>query len=280
MPSVPSTPPSPAGPTAGPPASPSIENLERTWASLFELCADLTEEEWKRPTGCPGWSVQDNVSHLVDYESRAAGRPAPEGIALRMPHTKNPMGEANEVGVDHRRGRPGAEVLAELREVAAERSAQLRALTAEDLGREMLTPAGPGTLADMLRLRVMDTWSHEQDIRRALGRPGHDDGPAVLESVDYWSRSLPYVVAKRAGAPDGTTVVFEVGRRRRFAVEVVSGRGRLAGVVPDTPTVRLAMSTTTFAALVGGRSDAPDDVTVTGDEVLGGRIVASLGFLP
>ncbi len=78
--------------------SPSIEHLEVTWQSILELCADLTEDEWKRPTGCPGWSVQDNVAHLVDYESGALGRPRPEvPLPEARDHLKNPLGEANEL---------------------------------------------------------------------------------------------------------------------------------------------------------------------------------------
>ena len=265
-------------------ASPSIENLEQTWSSLVELCADLSEEEWKRPTGCPGWSVQDNVAHLIDYEARALGRPAPEGGPISGPHTRNPLGESNEVGVAHRRDLSGQEVLAELREVVAARAAQLRELSVEDLQREVPTPAGTGTLADMLTLRVMDTWSHEQDIRRALGRPGHDRGPAVEEAVSYFTRFLPFVVAKRAAAPEGAVVELEVGDVHRCAVEVVGGRGRLlervAAEGAASSTVRLAMPTTTFAALVGGRSDAPSDVVIEGDVELGRRIVGGLGFMP
>src|SRR4051794_7131403 len=116
--------------------SPSIDNLEETWRSLIDLCSDLSEEEWNRPTGCPGWSVHDQVSHLIDYESRALGRPAPEGQAVTHPHTRNALGESNEVGVEHRRGRSGRAVLDELQEVTAARSAQLRALTADDLQHE------------------------------------------------------------------------------------------------------------------------------------------------
>ncbi|HEX2849862.1 MAG TPA: maleylpyruvate isomerase family mycothiol-dependent enzyme [Acidimicrobiales bacterium] len=263
-----------------PPAvSPSIDNLDTTWESLIALCGALTDDDWKRPTGCPGWSVQDQVSHLIDYESRALGRPQPETTAVSRPHTKNALGESNEVGVEHRRSRTGAEVLDELRDVTAARSAQLHALTADDLSREVATPAGPGTIADMLTLRVMDTWSHEQDIRRAVGRPGHGDGPAVLEAIDYWSRFLPFVVGKRAEAPDGVTAVVEVGPRT-YSIEVAGGRARPLDSAPAQPTVHLSMPATTFAALVGGRSDAPDDVVITGDVALGRRIRDALGFLP
>ena len=261
-------------------ASPSIEHLEATWASILELCADLTEQQWKTSTGCPGWSVQDNVAHLVDYEAGALGRPRPEvSLPDGLDHVKNPLGESNELGVEARRGRPGREVLDELRAVTEARAAQLRALTAEDLAQEITTPAGPGTVADMLTLRVMDTWAHEQDIRRALGRPGHATGPAVDEAVAYWSQYLPYVVGKKAGAPDGTTAVIDVGDHR-IAVEVVDGRARPADAIDGQPTVAVSMPATTFAALVGGRSDAPDDATVAGDEALGRRILDGLGILP
>ncbi len=260
-------------------ASPSIDHLEHLWRSLTELCAGLTEEEWKRPTGCPGWSVQDNVSHLVDYESRALGRPAPPGRGAVGAHLRNALGESNESGVEHRRGRAGAEILAELEEVTAARAAQLRRLTDVDLSDEVVTPAGPGTVATMLRLRVMDTWAHEQDIRRALDRPGHDRGPAVEEAVGHLAGFLPIIVAKRAGAPDGSVVVIEVDGVHRSAVEVVGGRGRAAEAT-DTWTVELVMPSTTFAALVGGRTDAPDDVVIRGDVELGRRIVDVLGFLP
>src|SRR3954464_3473495 len=123
-----------------PSVSPSIDNLEQTWDSLDALLASLSEDEWKHPTGCPGWSVQDNVSHLIDYESRALGRPPPEGSTLQRPHAKNALGEGNEVGVDHRRGLAGRAVLDELREVTTARLAPPRAPTEEGPPREGVTP--------------------------------------------------------------------------------------------------------------------------------------------
>lgn len=166
----------------------SVENLAIVWASIDRLCSDLPAGQWDLPTGCPGWTVKDQLSHLVDYEARALGRPAPRHEPGPLPHVKNEMGRANEVGVDARRAMSGAAVLDEFGQVTAQRLAQLRRLTPGDLAAQTTTPAGPGTVADLLTLRVMHSWSHEQDIRRAVGRPGHTEGPAVEAAVAYFSR--------------------------------------------------------------------------------------------
>src|SRR5215471_16187511 len=207
------------------------------------------------------------------------GRPAPGHEPGPLPHVKNEMGRVNEIGVDVRRPRPGPEVLAEFREVTGERLARLRTLTGQDLAASAMTPAGPGTMADLLTLRVMDSWMHEQDIRRATGRPGHVDGPAAGEAVGYFTRFLPYVVGKRAAAPDGSKVVFRIGGRDPAAVQVAGGRGSLA-TDDGGATVGLAIPVTTFAALAGGRSDVPDDARITGDEALGRRVLGSMGLMP
>ncbi len=260
--------------------SSSAGNLATAWRSIDALCSTFTDDDWRQPTGCPGWSVQDALAHLVDYEARALGRPAPEHMPRDVSHTKNDMGRSNEVGVDYRRSCTGAEVLEEFREVTAARVEQMRGWTDDDLGREVMTPAGPGTLADMLTLRVMDTWTHEQDIRRALGRPGGCDGPVADEAIGYFVRFLPYVVGKRAQAPDGSTVVFDIGPGRRVPIEVVNGRARIAAEEPATPAVTITMPVGTFAAVVGGRSDVPDDIAIGGDQALGRKIVDSLTLMP
>jgi uncharacterized protein (TIGR03083 family) len=259
---------------------PLVEHLAATWAAVEDLCSGLTDDEWQRPTGCPGWTVQDQIAHLVDYEATALGRTRPDHVVGDLSHTKNDMGVANEVGVDARRSRTGPEVLAELREVVAARLEQLAALDESRLGDEAMTPVGPATVRDVLTLRLMDTWSHEQDIRRALGRPGHDRGPEVDAVTEYFARFLPVLVGKRAAAPEGSTSVFEIGDVAPVAIEVVDGRARV-GEVPERPTVVLRMHAPTFAALVGGRTDAPvDTVDVAGDAELGTRILGVLAFLP
>jgi uncharacterized protein (TIGR03083 family) len=259
----------------------SVENLGRTWSSIEALCSSLTEEEWKHSTALPGWNVQDNLSHLVDYESRAVGRPGPDHTPSDVDHTRNAIGESNEVGVDYRRSWPGEQVLAEFREVTAARLAQLRSFTDDDLARPVDTPIGPGTVADMLKLRVMDSWAHEQDIRTALHRPGHLEGPAVDEALGHFTGFLPYVIGKRAGAPDGARVVVEIAGHDPIAIEVVDGRARRTDTLPDEPAVRMRTDVATFAALVNGRlhpsgTDLGDRIEITGDQVLGRAIVDNL----
>lgn len=258
---------------------PAVDLLSRCWDSLDGLLGTLDETEWKTATDCPGWSVQDNVSHLIDYESRALGRPGPEHQVGDRDYLKNPMGHSNEIGVDWRRQFSGTEILAEFREVMAARREQLGALTEPDLEQEVQTPIGPGALAQMLELRLMDTWTHEQDIRRALGKPGHTEGPAVEGALGYFVRFLPYVVGKRAGTPDGATVVFDIDGRL-VPIEVTDGRARAAERTPEHVTALLAMDVATFAALVTGRTTATDGVTITGDTDLGQRIASSMNVMP
>jgi uncharacterized protein (TIGR03083 family) len=260
---------------------PLVEHLAATWASIDELCTGFTDAEWATPTGCPGWTVQDQVAHLVDYEAVALGRPRPDHAVADLSHTKNDMGAANEVGVDARRAMAGAEVLAELREVVAARMERLARLDESRLADEAPTAVGTGTVRDALTLRLMDTWSHEQDIRRALARPGHATGPAIDAVLDWWTSFLPVLVGKRAAAPEGSTTVLRLVGRAPISVTVTEGR---AGVDRDEnrpATVELAMDAPTFAAFVGARTDAPRDrVTITGDTALGERVLAALGFLP
>ena len=98
-------------------------------------------------------------------------------------------------------------------------------------------------------------------------------------AVAYFSRFLPYLVGKRAAAPDGAKVVFRIGARPPVAVEVAGGRGRRAAD-PGDATVDLAVPVATFAALAGGRADVPASTVISGDQRLGQRVLESMAFLP
>ncbi len=231
-----------------------VDALDEEWKSIDELCAGLSEAEWKTETECPGWSVQDNVAHIIGIESVIMGRPPPDHTAPDLPHVKNDIGKSNEVWVDARRARTGPEVLDEFREVTGERIATLRAMTDEGFSAETWTPAGPGTVRDLLPFRIFDSWAHEQDMRRALGRPGHLDGPAAELALGRLTGALPFVVGKKVKPPDGATVVFDWDGHTT-PITMDAGRAKPMDAAPADPTVRLAMDTDTLVRLGMGRGD-------------------------
>jgi uncharacterized protein (TIGR03083 family) len=264
-----------------------FDKLDQVWQSIGKLCESLTEREWKMPTDCPGWTVQDNVAHIVDYESRLLGRPVPEHTPPQRPHMKNDLGKRNEIWVDWWRSQTGAQVLDAFREVTAERLRVLPTLSAEALAALSPISSRGEALRDHLARRVVDCWAHEQDIRRAVSRPGHDTGAVVAHVMDRMLGGLGPVVAQRAGAPpDSTVVVALTGPyRRTLALRVEGDRATSCDPIPDLPTVRLSMDSETFACLCFGRWDAEKvlesgRVLFAGDRELGRTIVRQMTVTP
>src|SRR5918993_2848027 len=155
-----------------------VAALEEEWRELLALLDGLAPEDWGRPTDCPGWTVHDNVAHVIGTEGLMEGRPAPEVEVGDVPHVRNDMGRFNEQWVVHYRGRPPAEVVADLRSVVAERRASLAGMDQARFDEPADTPGGRDTYGRFMRIRVMDMWFHEQDIREAVGQPGDLAGPA------------------------------------------------------------------------------------------------------
>ncbi len=259
-----------------------IDKLEAIFTSLSALGDQLTEAQWKTPTELPGWSVQDNLSHMIGTERSMEGLPSTPHRATERDWVRNPIGEMNENEVDARRSLTGAEVLAEWKDLAARRIATLRSADDDYFARETMNPTGPGTLADFLHVRVLDCWMHEQDMRRVLNLPGHRSGPAAEHTVDRLIRTVPIVVGKRAATPEGGTVVIEITGdvQRRVVATVVDGRATL-GVEGDVlATVR--MDSDTFLQLAGGRAthlETAGQWSVEGDTTLGEAVVANFNMM-
>jgi len=241
-----------------------IDALEQCWRSLTDLCGQLDEPRWKLPTDLPHWTVQDNLSHLVAIERMLAGHAPTEHRAQDLAHVRNPIGEHNEHEVDLRRSLPGAAVLAEWTEVSTSRLATLRSADDEYFDAPAMTPVGPGTVADFLHVRVLDSWVHEQDIRRAVGIPGNLSGPAAELTIDRLLRTVPIVVGKRAATPEGSAVQLEItgGVRRTLVCEVANGRAVPVDRPSTEPLCTISLDVEGFLVLATGRRAAPDVAAV------------------
>lgn len=262
-----------------------VEQLEAVWSSIGALGDSLTEVDWQQPTECPGWSVQDNLAHVIGIESVILGRPVPDRMPPDGPHLRNDLARSNEMWVDVYREHTGAAVLAEFRAVTAERLSILRA-PEMDFGADAWTPVGPGTVRDLLPFRVFDSWIHEQDMRRAVRRPGGWEGAAAASALDRIAAVMPMVVGKKVAPPEGTTVVFSVTGEvpRGITIAIVDGRARVLDAPPEVPTVRLELDGETFVRLGAGRGDpeailATGRVTIVGDAALGASVARAMNFM-
>jgi uncharacterized protein (TIGR03083 family) len=270
--------------TAVPIPTDTIDKLEQTFHAISTLGAGLTEQQWKTHTDLPGWTVQDNLAHLIGTERSLQGLPASDHRPAQAAYVKNPIGEFNEREVDARRALSGADVLAEWNELTELRLATLRNADEQYFDAAAVLPTGGGTVADFLHIRVLDCWSHEQDMRRALDLPGSLDTASAAHTIDRLTRTLPIVIGKRAATPEGDAVTVHLTGpiERSLTYEVIGGRATQvdAPSKPVVATVRL--DSDAFVTLALGRRSAAalgDRIVIEGDEQLGRRVADQLNMM-
>jgi uncharacterized protein (TIGR03083 family) len=257
------------------------------WGAINDftsLLEKIPPEQWSTPTDLPGWDVRALAAHIAHLEGVLAGNPE-ETVDVGEPdHVTGLMGLYTEQGVVSRSDRSPDELINEIRAAATRRHTALVADPPTD-GSAKPDQIFGGVGWDwntLLRNRPLDVWMHEQDVRRAVGMPGGMDSPAAKHTADYLAESLGFVLAKRVGAPAGTTVVLELDGSDPAAFGVNdSGRGERLAEPPEAPTVRLSMDRESFILLAGGRR-APDTGTirVEGDDLLGHKILDTLAVTP
>ena len=98
---------------------------------------------------------------------------------------------------------------------------------------------------------------------------------------------LPYVVGKKVGAPEGSTVVLSLTgplvRTTTVAMSSVAA-ARPVDAVPADPSVTVALASDVYARLACGRTDPDEalvlgDVAIDGDVELGGAVVRELNYM-
>jgi uncharacterized protein (TIGR03083 family) len=278
-----------------PPPPAEFPELVDAWAqsvrNVIDLGRTLRPDDAAKPTDCRGWSVFDQVAHVVSTEAMVAGDAVPDVDVSGYDHVRHEFGERVERYLESRRGRDLEDVLDELEWRLDERLAVYRADDV-DPAATVPGPFGPTSLADLLAIRTFDVWMHEQDIREALGRPGGLDTPAASLSVSTLFRSFPRIVARDAGVEPGNAVVLEltgpvVGRA---GARVEEQHGAARGIAlftgeaeehPDVVTTTLTMSTAVAMRLAGGRRDPADlPVTVLGDDDVASRVLGAMTITP
>jgi uncharacterized protein (TIGR03083 family) len=251
---------------------------------FLSLLAEVPEAEWGTPTDLPGWDVKACVAHTAHLESRLSGE-AEETADIGEPaHVTGLMGTYTEIGVVNRRSSSADSLLEEIRTATARRHQQLLADPPSDGSAkpEVIFGAVPWSWRTLLRNRPLDVWMHEQDVRRAVGRPGNLDSAAARHTIDYLAEGFGYVLAKKVGAEPGTTAVLSVTGFAPYAFTVDDNRrGVRLPAPPDSPNVVIEVDPESYVVLAGGRrTPVEGGVTHRGDGELARRIVENLATTP
>lgn len=271
-------------------AASELEHLVDVWwhavQDFTQLLEELPEEAWTQATDLPGWSVHDVAAHIAHLEAITVGHPHDDVEVGDAAHVRNALGSFTEQGVLARRDHPRDALINEVRESATARHTALLA----DPPRDPDAPApGPyGALGWSTRLflrnRPLDVYLHEQDIRRAVDRPGNHDSPAAVHAADYLAESLGMVWGKRVRAPEGAVLRLEVtGHEPRAWSADADHRGHRLVTAPDDADVTLTCDRETFLLFAAGRRDDAETrarVGVRGDADLAAAVLGALAVTP
>lgn len=237
---------------------------------LRALVASLSADEVQRATGCPGWTVFDVVAHCVSLESLLAGEPHPDhDLEVEPAHVHDDTGRFMEVLVDAWRDRTFADLAADLGRVFDARQHQLSRLS--DLSGELQGFAGPMPARSLVGMRTFDLWIHEQDIRRAVRRPGGMQTEPAAVVARRMRRGLEAVLPQRI---DRGCLELTVTGDKTWRSSIHCG---------DGDTVRVSIPFAALVPIVAGRDDAPDPATaarIDGDLHLAACMLTNLVITP
>jgi uncharacterized protein (TIGR03083 family) len=257
---------------------------EQACDDFVALVRSLPEEQGDLPTDLPGWSVRDNVAHTAHLEAVLAGAPEETIEVAAAPHLVGLQNYYTEQGVLARRGRTLAQLADELESAVAARRSALQADPLTD--GDAVPPRTPGGVGwnylTLLTNRPLDVWMHDQDVRRAVDRPGGYDTPVAEHVLAIFGGALPMVWGKRVGAPVGSVlrlVLSDVpGWQHTFRI---GDDGRAVRDHAATPTTLVTLTAEDYVVLSGGRRGVETtSPAISGDEDLGRRLLASLAVTP
>ncbi|GAA6525102.1 maleylpyruvate isomerase family mycothiol-dependent enzyme [Intrasporangium sp. DVR] len=270
-----------------------LDAFEQVVQAIVDLGWACREDDFEKPTECPGWTVKDHIVKVVATEKAFSALPREPHGPANPAEVRNQFNRMVDLELAARRTWTGRSVVSELADFHQHRMSQLRSLDV-DLDTEIAGFFGARTtFGDQLRAQIAETWVHEQDARTALDRPGDLDSPAAAVFTAAILDALPVVAVRDAGIEPGHAVVLDVtgpvlargGARvvqgadgEPVGEQLFSGQDPEAGEPLEVTTVQLTTEALTRRA-AGRRSTDQTHFTVLGDEATGRRLLDALDVL-
>lgn len=136
--------------------------VHRERQNLVHDLEGVSEEQWQRPSLCPGWTVHDVLAHLIDSATTTR-----LGFVRQMVGARFDFDRANAAGVERHRHSDPRTTLERFRAVADR------------------TASPPASLAT----RLVETFVHGEDIRRPLEMAAAYPPEHVVTALSYMART-------------------------------------------------------------------------------------------
>ena len=243
-----------------------VEAFRRASDAFHVVLCAVARGEWHVPV-VNQFDVQALVGHLIgverDFQRCVAGDPD----VADVDHLDSTRSVADgQVGVSPARTR------AEWRR-ATEHTIAL--VESADLGAEAAMHGLKASLGTLLVVRAFELWTHENDIRTALGLPPSDpDGPTLRLMTTVAAGALP-LGAARVGLREPTQIRLVLTGTGGGTWDVAVG-----GKATDAVAIRVVADAVAFCRLAANRI-APDelDLHLTGDVERANAVLGAVAAL-
>ncbi|GAA4092650.1 MULTISPECIES: TIGR03084 family metal-binding protein [Actinomadura] len=231
-----------------------FEDLAAEGDDVDRIVAGLDEAGWRTPTPAPGWTVFDQIAHLIFIYQLAGTAATDAGRFQKMVADSGDDFEAavNARLADHRHLTP-AQLLERFR---AERAATVRALAAVPADQVVPWLVRPLPAAILACAGIMELFGHGQDVADAVGAEReYTDRLVHLVGFTVLVRDFGYQ-ARGLTPPD-----------HEFRFEITAPSGALWTFGPEDSPDRITGSAVDLCLLAGRRRHRADlDLVATGPE--------------
>jgi uncharacterized protein (TIGR03083 family) len=258
-----------------------VHRGEQQRALLF--LRGLGADDWGYPVDPPEfarWTVHDVAAHLAANATLLA-----DNLGVPVPGVPETSGDndARTVAAQARhRALPPPVALAEIDAAARAVDAAVTGLDDDGLDELIDWWGAPTSIRWALTVRAFETWTHTDDIRRALGRPMRPPPRASLRTMSRAACALmPLMLAARGEHRAGRVVRVRFTDVADAAWDVdlgEAGEARPAGVAPVD--AELSLDAVDLCRAVGARMPAGGlTYTSTGDADLARSVVDAIPAL-
>ncbi|HWZ42406.1 MAG TPA: maleylpyruvate isomerase family mycothiol-dependent enzyme [Candidatus Saccharimonadales bacterium] len=259
---------------------------------LMELLRGLSPEDWRKPTVCRDWSVQDIVAHMLDTQVRILSRGRD---AAPLPASAGPI--TSYSGLVEFLNHLNAQWVEATRRISPRLLMEFLALVGPQLAAYFasLDPQGPALFGvawageevsanwfDIGR-NYTEYWHHQEQIRNAVGAAGLTGREWLHPVLALFMRALPHTY-RDLRAPAGTAITVTITGEAGGTWSLVLGA---KGWQLEEGTAISAVTQITLSGDTAWRlftkglhpEQARTLVSVQGDPALGGPFLTALAVM-